>query len=957
MIPEVPQPDPKAGAAWRKAAQDKLAEWSWSNLVVRADRYGGYYTHPDTGSVEKCARPKREDASPGKFNRAVLSRHFQATGCRDVVGCYALTACDDAGVSYGKWVGIDWDNHDDQPEVAAANLRHAVHVYRELVALGFHPLLVTWATGGFHLWVFIAEKVPGPILHAFGNWIVRDAERFGIAIPEVNPKQPRVKEYGNWLRAPGKHHKRDVWGIVFDGREWVQGEAAVAHILSLPRDPVELIPPDATPKLQAKPRPSTGVTASARGPVVTVRADRPDVFAAYNQAVSLDDVVAWHVQRGAHTVTARTADRVEFRREGKDDGTSFNVAVIDGIPFTKNFSTNAGMPTGPGLTPSQVRCYYERGACDTRTMAAFAPQLQKELGWSDEKSRGGDGGGGDSSQPGGGESPTGGVFDDTDVANGRHFVADHVGAALYVDDWGHWAVFDGTRWVPDKSGARIERLAKATTERMAYAAAEALGAAAQAYAAAEDEEEKKRLGAAMKAAQRRLGWAKASQDMKRVRAMLTAARSEPRVYVRFGRDRFDTHPHLLNCPNGTVDLRTGAVRPHDRNDYLTKLCPTAFNSAAKRDGYLAFLDKIFWGRPAVATYIRRLSGYVATGETCDHSAHFWWGDGSNGKSVLQLLWLEALGNTADGYAHTPPPELLIVDRSSRHPTEKVGLRGSRLAVCSETPEDARLDEQKLKALTGDDLVQARGMRQDFFEFPPTHKFVVPTNHKPHVKGSDHGIWRRLRLVPFEVKFWKETDRALDPDGDTESGPGRKYDPEFRADPGLLDRLRTEEREGVLADMVEHAARFYAEGRTLNPPPEVTRATADYRKAEDVIGQFLGDNVQADANGRIGAGELYAQFKQWWTDEGHDAKRTPSVKRFGDQAKGRFDSFKDSKVYYRIRLTTDTQTQDNGRIGAKNEVNASRVRVPFGVNPKSTPDPPAAPVIERQNDSGGFKFSG
>lgn len=924
--PPVPPPDPAAGAAWHdRPTAVRLADWAWDRLVVRADRWGGYYPHPDTGAVEKCARPKRDRVGEQRLDRGTLAQHFRAADCRDVVGGFALTAADGDGVSYGKWVGVDWDNHDDRPEVAAANLRHAVHCYRELAALGFHPLLVTWGTGGFHLWVLVAGKVPGPVLHALGRWVVRDAKPFGVEPPEANPKQPRVQAYGNWLRLPGRHPKRDVWAIVFDGAGWLQGEAAVAHVLSLPRDPADLIPAEAAPKPAAPARrPATGVTAAACRPVVTVRPDRPDVFASYNRTVTLADVVAWHERRG-HTVTERTDDRVEFRREGKADGTSFNVAVVDGVAFTKNFSTNAGMPTGPGLTPSQVRCLYERGACDARAMAAFAPQLRTELGWPDEDDGGGSGDGGAAPGPGGGGASPGGVFDDTDVANGRRFVADHAGAALYVDDWGHWALFDGARWVPDKSGARVERLAKESTDRMAREAADALAAAARAYAAAEDEDEKERLKAALNTARRRLGWAKASQDMKRVRAMLAAARSEPRVYVRFGRDRFDTHPHLLNCPNGTVDLRTGAVRPHDRDDFLTKLCPTTFTPAARRDGYLRFLDQVFHGRPAVAAYIRRLSGYAATGETCDHTAHFWWGGGSNGKSVLQLLWLDALGNTADGYAHTPPPELLIEDRNSRHPTEKVGLRGARLAVCSETPEDARLDEQKLKALTGDDLVQARGMKQDFFQFPPTHKFVIPTNHKPRVRGADHGIWRRLRLVPFQVTFWKEADRALDPAAESESGPGGRYDPALRADPGLLDRLRGEEREGVLADMVEHAVAFYRAGRTLDPPDEVANATADYRKAEDLIGQYLDEHIQADAGGRFGAAELYGHFKQWWADEGHDAKRTPTVRRFGDSVKGRFECFKHSKIYYRVRLRSDDRTEESGRVDPENEVRPSRVR--------------------------------
>src|SRR5262249_50335851 len=150
------------------------------------------------------------------------------------------------------------------------------------------------------------------------------------------------------------------------------------------------------------------------------------------------------------------------------------------------------------------------------------------------------------------------------------------------------------------------------------------------------------------------------------------------------------------------------------------------------------------------------------------------------------------------YAHTAPADLLLADdHGARHPTEKVGLRGARLVVCSETDEDRSLDEAKLKSLTGGDTVKARGMGRDFFEFAPTHKLVLLTNPKPRVKGTDHGIWRRLRIVPFEVKFWKATDKELDPDADK----GARYLENFRADPTLTDRLIRDEAAGVLSDMV------------------------------------------------------------------------------------------------------------------------------------------------------------
>src|SRR5204863_111149 len=163
----------------------------------------------------------------------------------------------------------------------------------------------------------------------------------------------------------------------------------------------------------------------------------------------------------------------------------------------------------------------------------------------------------------------------------------------------------------------------------------------------------------------------------------------------------------------------------------------------------------------------------------DQAANFWWGAGSNGKSVLHLLWVHALGSTADGYAHTPPPELLLDDGRNRHPTEKVGLRGARLVVRSETGEGGHVDGQ-------------------------THKAV-------------------------------------------------------------------------------------------------TAATNEYRKAEDLIGQFFDARVRPDPDDRVASGELYAEFKAWWTDEGHKENRTPSVTRFGEEAKRRFEWFKDSKVYYRVSV--------------------------------------------------------
>jgi putative DNA primase/helicase len=372
--------------------------------------------------------------------------------------------------------------------------------------------------------------------------------------------------------------------------------------------------------------------------------------------------------------------------------------------------------------------------------------------------------------------------------------------------------------------------------------------------------------------------------------MLAAARSEPDLLVPSGADLFDAHPHLLNCRNGTVDLRTGEHREHRREDFLTRLCPTRYVPRAPRDGYVRFLHAVFAHREDLVGYVRRHSGYAATGETDDHSFLLLVGGGSNGKGVLTAVWSAALGGE---YAVTAPPDLLAAGGGSRHPTELTVLRGARLAVCSETDEGAALDEARLKRLASDDPVTARGMKKDFFTFRPTHKIIVATNHLPRMRGTDHGLWRRVRVVPFDVRFWKDADRLAD--------PGGAFDPALRADPGLAAKLAADEAEGVLADMVEHAVAYYRGGRELAPPAGVVAATAAYRREQDVTARFLADRVRPDPKGRVPANLLYRAFVDWCAGERIPPGATPGPRAFGQVVRDRYPPVKASSVCYPVRL--------------------------------------------------------
>lgn len=360
---------------WHSRAIE-LANWALDRVFVRTDRFGGYYTAEDDGIAQtrKCAKPAL-GAQHNALTKHTVILHFRASRECDVIGSYHLT---EEPESVGKMVSIDIDAHDanDDPH---RNERYALEIYKRLTAMGFHPLLATWGQGSYHLHVLFSELVPGEVLYRFGLAITADWEANGFTKPvESFPKQSSVPKgkFGNWLRLVGRHHTRDVWASIWDGDEWLNDAPAVAHLLSLRGDSPTMIP---TPKPQPKSQPQPVLPPRLHTPVQ----DRRDVFAHFNQQVTLADVVRWHVERG-HKICRESANRVDLTRDGKRSGESFNVTIKDGIPITYSFSTNAGLPAGVGLTPAQVRCWYARGNCDQRTMNEFASELRREFGWEDQ---------------------------------------------------------------------------------------------------------------------------------------------------------------------------------------------------------------------------------------------------------------------------------------------------------------------------------------------------------------------------------------------------------------------------------------------------------------------------------------------------------------------------------------------------------------------------------------------
>jgi P4 family phage/plasmid primase-like protien len=316
-------------------------------------------------------------------------------------------------------------------------------------------------------------------------------------------------------------------------------------------------------------------------------------------------------------------------------------------------------------------------------------------------------------------------------------------------------------------------------------------------------------------------------------------------------EEWDRDLWALNTPGGVIDLRSGAGRPHDRAECITKIststpkgeCPT----------WRAFLATVTGGDPELQAYLARMAGYALTGVTSEHALFFLYGTGANGKSVFVNTLAAILGD----YATNAPMDTFMVAQGERHPTDVAGLRGARLVTSIETEQGRRWAESKLKALTGGDKISARFMRQDFFEFTPQFKLVVAGNHKPAIRNVDIAMRRRLHMVPFTVTI-----------------------PDHKRDQALPQKLLAE-RDGILAWAVAGCLEWQRSG--LKPPVSVVAATEEYFEAEDALGRWLDECCRRTINGFETTADLFAAWKTWADGAG---EFVGSQKRFSENLSAR-----------------------------------------------------------------------
>lgn len=427
----------------------------------------------------------------------------------------------------------------------------------------------------------------------------------------------------------------------------------------------------------------------------------------------------------------------------------------------------------------------------------------------------------------------------------------------FVPPWGRWLAWDSKRWLRDERDCRVFGRVREFVD--------ALWGDFGAIAKKLDRDD---VGVVH-------SWVKKSNSEKVMQAVLKLAKSDKRVVIDV--EQLNAEVGVLNVQNGILDLATGELSPHEPSRNITQLANVEYHADADCPQFKAALKLIFNDDAELIRYVQQLLGYAISGNCSAHILPIAYGSGCNGKSTITNIVLGLLGDYG-ALAH----ESLLLGNHTGHPTEKMHLYQKRFVPISEPSQGSQLKEARVKELTGDATITARGMCENFWSFNRTHTFWMSTNHLPSISGADEGIWRRIKLIPFTVDL------------------RQKVTPE----PDLDKRLIREEGPGILRWMCEGYRDFLAHG--FVEPLCVITATDSYRTDEDELGRFIGERCWVSANGIATAEDLWKAYQQW--------HGTMTQTNFGREMANRFKkekptsgAYRRKTVYYGVALLSNAQS--------------------------------------------------
>lgn len=307
--------------------------------------------------------------------------------------------------------------------------------------------------------------------------------------------------------------------------------------------------------------------------------------------------------------------------------------------------------------------------------------------------------------------------------------------------------------------------------------------------------------------------------------------------VTVGVAELDANLMLLNVENGTVDLRTGKLAPHTPANLITKIAPVTYDPNAKCPHWLAFQEKITANDADLIAFKQRAFGYGLTGETTEHALFIAWGEGRNGKSTELGTVAKIMGD----YARTTQFDTFAVKKGEGIRNDLADLAGTRFVSASEGEGGQRLAEGLVKQMTGGDPIKARFLHKEFFEFIPSFKAFLATNHKPVIRGTDEGIWARIKLIPYSVTI-----------------------PPEERDKKLSSKLEGE-KSGILNWLLDGCKNWLHNG--LGAAEAVNKATKSYRHESDALADFIDACCTVDELYSEVAGDLYRAYTEYAEDNG------------------------------------------------------------------------------------------